>query len=157
MRGTVRTFRREVQDLIESRLRAIVAGVAATFDMSATVRYERRYPATVNTAEETGHAVRAMCAVVGETQVDTDPLPEMGSEDFAFMLEAKRGCYVWMGTGVGENDRARPQPALRLQRRCAADRRVLLGHARGAAAAGACRCMTRQPGRVIAAGSIQRS
>jgi hippurate hydrolase len=102
IRGTVRTFRREVQDLIESRLRAIVAGVAATFDMAATVRYERRYPATVNTAEETGHAVRAMQAVVGVGQVDTDPVPEMGSEDFAFMLEAKRGCYVWMGTGVGE-------------------------------------------------------
>ncbi len=102
IRGTVRTFRREVQDLIESRLRAIVAGVAATFDMGATVRYERRYPSTVNTAEETGHAVRAMRSVVGETQVDTDPVPEMGSEDFAFMLEAKRGCYVWMGTGVGE-------------------------------------------------------
>lgn len=102
VRGTVRTFRREVQDLIENRLRGIVAGVAATFDMSATVRYERRYPATVNTAEETLHAVRAMQAVVGEGQVDTDPVPEMGSEDFAFMLEAKRGCYVWMGTGIGE-------------------------------------------------------
>jgi len=102
VRGTVRTFRKDVQDLIESRMRAIVAGVAATFDMSATVRYERRYPATVNTAEETGHAVRAMQAVVGEAQVDTDPVPEMGSEDFAFMLDAKRGCYVWMGTSEGE-------------------------------------------------------
>ena len=102
IRGTVRTFSKPVQDLIETRLRAIVAGVAATFDMAATVRYERRYPATVNTAEETGHAVRAMQAVVGEAEVDTDPVPEMGSEDFAFMLEAKRGCYVWMGTGIGE-------------------------------------------------------
>ena len=80
---------KEVQDLIESRLRAIVAGVASTFDMGATVRYERRYPATVNTAEETGHAVRAMQAVVGDAQVDTDPVPEMGSEDFAFMLRSE--------------------------------------------------------------------
>jgi amidohydrolase len=103
VRGTVRTFRKEVQDLIESRLRAIVAGVASTFDMSATVRYERRYPATVNTAEETDHAVSAMRAVVGESNVDTDPVPEMGSEDFAFMLEAKRGCYVWMGTSEGKD------------------------------------------------------
>ena len=102
VRGTVRTFRKDVQDLIEARLRAIVAGVAATFDMGATVRYERRYPATVNTAEETEHAVKAMQAVVGDAQVDTDPVPEMGSEDFAFMLEAKRGCYVWMGTSEGE-------------------------------------------------------
>lgn len=103
LRGTVRTFRTEVQDLIESRLRGIVAGCAATFDMTATVRYERRYPATVNTEAETGHAIAAAAAVVGEDKVETDPIPELGSEDFAFMLQAKRGCYVWLGAGQGEN------------------------------------------------------
>ena len=101
LRGTVRTFKREVQDLIEQRMRAIVAGLAATFEMSATVRYERRYPATVNAAAETAHAVAAAAAIVGRDNVDTDPMPEMGSEDFAFMLEAKPGCYVWLGAGRG--------------------------------------------------------
>jgi hippurate hydrolase len=101
LRGTVRTFKREVQDLIEQRLRGIVAGVAATFDMSATVRYERRYPATVNSETETGHAIAAASAVVGAANVDTNPTPEMGSEDFAFMLQARPGCYVWLGAGRG--------------------------------------------------------
>ncbi len=103
LRGTVRTFRREVQDLIESRIRGLAAGVASTFEMAAAVRYERRYPSTVNTAAETAHAVRAARSVVGDAQVETDPVPELGSEDFAFMLRAKRGCYVWMGTGEGED------------------------------------------------------
>ena len=80
---------------------AIVAGLAATFEMSATVRYERRYPATVNAAAETRHAIAAAEAVVGRDNVDTDPTPEMGSEDFAFMLEAMPGCYVWLGAGRG--------------------------------------------------------
>ncbi|HEX4886087.1 MAG TPA: amidohydrolase, partial [Casimicrobiaceae bacterium] len=102
IRGTVRTFKRDVQDLIEKRMREIVAGTGATFGIDATVRYERRYPATVNTEVETGHAVRAARAVVGDEHVETDPVPEMGSEDFAFMLQAKGGCYVWMGTGTGE-------------------------------------------------------
>jgi hippurate hydrolase len=101
LRGTVRTFKREVQDLIEQRMRGIVAGVAATFDMSATVRYERRYPATVNAETETQYAVAAATAVVGAEHVDTNPVPEMGSEDFAFMLQAKPGCYVWLGAGRG--------------------------------------------------------
>ncbi len=101
LRGTVRTFKREVQDLIEQRMCAIVAGLAATFEMSATVRYERRYPATVNAAAETRHAIAAAEAVVGRNNVDTDPMPEMGSEDFAFMLEAKPGCYIWLGAGRG--------------------------------------------------------
>ncbi|MEP6941459.1 MAG: M20 aminoacylase family protein [Betaproteobacteria bacterium] len=99
LRGTVRTFKREVQDLIEARMKKIVDGVAATFEMSATLRYERRYPATVNSPAETQHALAAASAVVGAEYVDTDPMPEMGSEDFAFMLEKKPGCYVWLGAG----------------------------------------------------------
>ena len=50
LRGTVRTFKSDVQDLIERRMKTIVEGIAATFEMSATLRYERRYPATVNSA-----------------------------------------------------------------------------------------------------------
>jgi len=103
LRGTVRSFRREVQDLIETRMRGIVDGVAATFDMRATLRYERRYPATVNSPEETAHAARAAEAVVGAADVDRAPVPEMTSEDFAFMLQAKPGCYVWLGSGAGDN------------------------------------------------------
>ncbi|MCC6379867.1 MAG: amidohydrolase [Burkholderiales bacterium] len=101
LRGTVRTFERDVQDTIERRMRTIVEHVAATFEMTATLRYERRYPATVNTAAETSHAVAAAAAVVGRDRVDTDPTPNMASEDFAFMLLAKPGCYVWLGTGRG--------------------------------------------------------
>jgi len=103
LRGTVRAFKREVQDLIEARMRAIVAGIAATFDMSATLRYERRYPATVNAEKETKHAIAAAVAVVGAEHVDTDPTPEMTGEDFAFMLLAKPGSYIWLGTGRGED------------------------------------------------------
>ncbi|HZQ61593.1 MAG TPA: M20 aminoacylase family protein [Casimicrobiaceae bacterium] len=101
LRGTVRAFKREVQDLIEQRMRTIVQGAAAMFEMSATVRYERRYPATVNAREATQCAIRAARRVVGDENVDTEPTPNMGSEDFAFMLQEKPGCYVWLGTGRG--------------------------------------------------------
>jgi hippurate hydrolase len=101
LRGTVRSFRPDVQDLIERRIGEIVAGLASTFDMAATLRYERRYPATINTQEETRHALAAATAVVGTANVDTSPTPSMGSEDFAFMLQAKPGCYIWLGGGRG--------------------------------------------------------
>jgi len=102
LRGTVRTFKPEVQDTIEQRLRTIVEGIAAMFEMSVTLRYERRYPATVNSSAETQHAIAAAAAVVGTDRVDTDPMPNMASEDFAFMLQAKPGCYLWLGSGRGE-------------------------------------------------------
>jgi len=101
LRGTVRTFDTEVQALIERRMGEIVAGIAATFEMSATLRYERRYPATVNAPDETRHALAAASALVGADHVDTDPMPSMSSEDFAFMLQNKPGCYIWLGGGRG--------------------------------------------------------
>ena len=101
LRGTVRTFQPAVQDLIEQRMREIVDGIAKTFAMTASLRYERRYPATINTAAETQHALAAASALVGAANVDTDPMPSMGSEDFAFMLQKKPGCYIWLGGGRG--------------------------------------------------------
>jgi hippurate hydrolase len=101
LRGTVRTFRRDVQDLIERRMKTLVDGIAAMFEMTATLRYERRYPATVNSEDETRRACIAAASVVGAANVDTNPTPEMGSEDFAFMLQRKPGCYVWLGAGIG--------------------------------------------------------
>ena len=101
LRGTVRSFLPEIQDLIERRMGEIVAGIAATFEMTATLRYERRYPATINSPQETQHALAAATALLGAANVDTDPMPSMASEDFAFMLQAKPGCYIWLGGGRG--------------------------------------------------------
>jgi hippurate hydrolase len=101
LRGTVRTFKPDVQDLIERRMKTLVDGIAAMFEMRATLRYERRYPATVNSEDETQRATRAAVSVVGADNVDTHPTPEMGSEDFAFMLQRTPGCYVWLGAGQG--------------------------------------------------------
>jgi hippurate hydrolase len=79
----------------------ICAGIDATYGTSSKLRYERRYPPTVNTARETQIAAAALAKVVGEHNVRTDLQPTMGGEDFAFMLEAKPGCYVWIGNGPG--------------------------------------------------------
>ncbi len=101
--GTVRTFQKDVQDRIERQLREtgehICRGMGAGFEM----KYDRCYPATVNTAEETQQAVAAATKLVGEGKVNANARPLMGSEDFAFMLQAKPGCYILIGNGAGEN------------------------------------------------------
>jgi hippurate hydrolase len=99
LRGTVRVFTDPVQDLVERRLRELANGVAATFGMTAGIRYERRYPATVNSPAQARLAARAAVTVVGDDHVVTDIQPSMGSEDFAFMLRERPGCYVWLGAG----------------------------------------------------------
>src|SRR3546814_1582470 len=65
-----------------------------------TLRYERRYPALVNSEAETGIAAAVAARVVGEDKVTLGAEPLMGSEDFAYMLRAKPGCYVRLGNGT---------------------------------------------------------
>ncbi|MFI4988522.1 MAG: M20 aminoacylase family protein [Alphaproteobacteria bacterium] len=99
LRGTCRSFRPEVQDGIEPAIRRIADGVCAALGAKAVLRYERRYPPTINSAAETARAGEAAAKVVGAENVIHDPVPSMGSEDFAFMLEARPGSYVWLGNG----------------------------------------------------------
>ena len=99
IRGTVRTFAPAVQDMVEERLKKVADATAHAFDCTARVMYQRRYPATLNSAAETAIACEAAAQVVGADQIDTSPEPSMASEDFAFMLNAKPGSYVWLGNG----------------------------------------------------------
>jgi hippurate hydrolase len=102
LRGTTRAFRPDVQDQIEAGIRRVCAGIDATHGTRSSVRYERRYPPTINHPRETEIAAAAMAKVVGAENVLADLQPTMGSEDFAFMLQARPGCYVWIGNGPGE-------------------------------------------------------
>ncbi|MGE5147946.1 MAG: M20/M25/M40 family metallo-hydrolase, partial [Candidatus Eiseniibacteriota bacterium] len=65
------------------------------------VRYERRYPATITTEAEAEQAARIAAEIAGAANVDRAPVPLMGSEDFAYMLQKKPGAYVWLGNGDG--------------------------------------------------------
>ena len=102
IRGTARSFRKEVQDIIENNLRAISKGIAAAHGAKADVTYSRLYPATVNTPDEAVLAGDVAASIVGESHVDRDAMPLMGSEDFSFMLQKKPGCYLFIGNGDGE-------------------------------------------------------
>jgi len=102
--GTVRSFRPEVRDALEAGVRRVVEGVSAAHGVKAEITYDRRYPPTINHAKETEIAAAAAAQVVGADNLDLDPTPTMGAEDFSYMLEAKPGCYVWMGTGRGPDD-----------------------------------------------------
>jgi amidohydrolase len=99
--GTVRTFSYEVLDLIQRRMEEIATGVAAAFNASVDFNFKRNYPPLINHPEQTAFAVEAMRAVVGADRVDTKVEPTMGAEDFAFMLQEKPGCYVFLGNGDG--------------------------------------------------------
>ena len=101
--GTVRTFTTPVLDLIERRMAEIAEHTAAGFNASVDFAFKRNYPPLVNHRKETAFAIEAMKAVAGADMVNTDIEPTMGAEDFAFMLQAMPGCYVFIGNGEGDH------------------------------------------------------
>ena len=103
MVGTVRTFSLEVLDLIERRMHEIATHTAAAFDATVTFEFRRNYPPLINHPEQTAFAVDVMRQIVGDAQVNAQVEPTMGAEDFAFMLQHKPGCYVFIGNGEGQH------------------------------------------------------
>ena len=102
LRGTYRSFTAEVQQLIKQRIEQLTHSICEAFDTSGNVIFNPDnpgYPVTYNHPQETEIAIQAATAVVGESGLVLDPTPSMGSEDFAFMLQKKPGCYVWIGNG----------------------------------------------------------
>ena len=100
--GTVRTFRPATQDMIERRLNELIPAIAAAFGAKATLKYERIYPATINHDAETAFAMHVAEGLVGSDNVMRNLDPSMGSEDFAFMLQAKPGAFARLGQGGAE-------------------------------------------------------
>jgi amidohydrolase len=100
VRGTSRSYKPAIRDLLEKRLTELAHATAGAYGCKASVDYDRRYPPLVNHAEQTDISVAAAKALVGEAQVMGDAPQLTGSEDFSFMLEARPGGFVMIGNGV---------------------------------------------------------
>jgi amidohydrolase len=106
LRGTFRCFNTSTQKAIAEKITRIVKATCEAFDVNAEIKLNPEnpgYPLTLNAEAETELALQAAIAIAGADGVDQKPELCMGSEDFAFMLQEKPGCYVWIGNGSSEN------------------------------------------------------
>jgi hippurate hydrolase len=104
MRGTVRTFQTETRDKIPSSMLRVAEGVSAAYGATCELNYMSGYPATINSVPETEISAKAVVDLLGEDKIIRNPTPCMGAEDFSYMLEARPGCYVWLGIGPGKGE-----------------------------------------------------
>ncbi|MGQ0710227.1 MAG: M20 aminoacylase family protein [Rhodoferax sp.] len=100
LQGTVRTFSTEVLDLVEQRMQALSEHTALAHGLRCEWEFHRNYPPTVNSAAEAAFAREVMAQVVGADRVLVQE-PTMGAEDFAYMLQARPGCYGFLFNGDG--------------------------------------------------------
>ncbi len=97
--GTIRTFDRNVRAMAFRRIAEIVKGHETAFDVRAILEFDEGYPATVNDEASVAFAADVAAEIVGTEKVVTDVGPEMGAEDFSYMLQARPGAYLFLGQG----------------------------------------------------------
>ena len=98
------------RDLAAQRIGEIAKGVGSGLGVEIDYDYRRCFPATINSEAESDAAARAAASVVGAENVRRNEPPSMTAEDFAFMLEARPGCYIWLGQGSAEHPRMLHSP-----------------------------------------------
>jgi hippurate hydrolase len=103
LRGTVRALTDEALDLIEARMRELTQHLAQALRCEPTFTFLREYPATINHPAEAELCAQVLCDLVGADRVNTQVRPSMGAEDFAFMLQQRPGCDIWIGNGMGDH------------------------------------------------------
>ncbi len=99
--GTVRTLDEDVRRTLALAIERLVAETARAYGVTADLDYRVGYPVLVNDAAEAAFCAAVAAEVVGPAQVVADRNPELGAEDFAYMLNARPGAYVFLGTGPG--------------------------------------------------------
>ncbi|MFN3525508.1 MAG: M20 aminoacylase family protein [Paracoccus sp. (in: a-proteobacteria)] len=99
--GTVRTFAPHVRDMVRRRMTQICDGAAMGYEVEVRLDYQQGYPATVNDPDQTAFAADVAREIAGEGRVDAQASREMGAEDFSYMLNARPGCYLFLGQGEG--------------------------------------------------------
>jgi len=100
--GGIRCFDPQLREFLKTRVAEVVEGVCGSLGARGRVEFISGYPAVINGSDGTTLAARVAADIVGSGNVEADLDPIMVSEDFAFMLEEKPGCYVFIGNGAGE-------------------------------------------------------
>jgi hippurate hydrolase len=100
LKSTARSLTAEVRDLLERRVIEVAETTARLHGATARATYERGYPVTENHARQTEFAAGVARQIAGADKVETNAPPIMGGEDFAYMLQARPGAFIFVGNGA---------------------------------------------------------
>lgn len=107
LKGTVRTFKSEVQDMIMNKLEKMIKGACLAGDATYEFNYVKGYPPTINHPVETELIARLAKETEGVTDV-VEYHAQMGGEDFAYYLQHVPGTFFFTGAMKSNVDQVYP-------------------------------------------------
>ena len=96
---SVRSFNPEVRDRLQERITDLVTQHVHGYGGSVEINYERGCPVLVNSVAETAFALEVASELVGAEHTVSPFGPVTGSEDFAYYLQHRPGCFLRLGNG----------------------------------------------------------
>jgi hippurate hydrolase len=96
---SVRSFDETVRTRLRERITELSRLHAQSYGGSVEVDYQAGCPVLVNSEAETAFARGVAEALVGSEQVIAPFGPVTGSEDFAYYLQHRPGCFLRLGNG----------------------------------------------------------
>ena len=97
LRGTVRTFEKDVQSFVRARIDALTKSTADGYGAVAEVTHMSGPPPLVNHERQADFAAEIALSVCGVAHRNFEP--SMGGEDFSEMLLERPGAYLFVGNG----------------------------------------------------------
>lgn len=99
LRLSIRTTTPEDREMVLSNIRRLVSAQSESFGCTAEIRTGVPGAVLVNDPEETEKAAEIARKAFGAENVICPGPTYLGSEDFAFMLQKKKGTYCFLGNG----------------------------------------------------------
>lgn len=104
LEGDVRTMSQASRELVEAEVRQFAKGLEASFGVDTDLEYENDYPVLYNDPDATARVRDALVqAAIPEVDAITETAPQPPSEDFAYYLQEKPGCFFYVGAKPGGN------------------------------------------------------
>ena len=100
LKGDTRCLDDEVKAIIKNELHRISAGIADSYNVSCSVRFETNFPITINSQIPTQNITECVINSFGPESIDGTCSPMLFSEDFSFMTSKAPGCFVLIGNGA---------------------------------------------------------
>lgn len=97
LKGTIRTFRPEVRQLVHQRLEQVARGVASGLGCDLEMQIEEVTQAVTNDFQITNRALQAVRQALPGATFNQEHRT-MGSEDMSYMMQDIPGCYFFVGS-----------------------------------------------------------
>ena len=97
--GTLRSTNEHIRNDMLKKIKKVALNACEISNCKVNIEIRPGYPSTINDEKSAKLASEIFKNTFGDSSINLEETPTMGSEDFSYMLKEKPGAYIWLGAG----------------------------------------------------------